>query len=47
LLNVVENSENYVFEDDKPPKLLRVRVVSYALRAYKVFFIDSAVIEIS
>ena len=43
---MVENSGNYVFEDDKPPKPLRARVVSYALGTYKVFK-DSAVIEIS
>jgi hypothetical protein len=32
LFNVVESSENYVFEDDNLPTPLRARVVSYALR---------------
>jgi hypothetical protein len=31
LFNVIENSGYCVFEDDKPIKLLRARVVSYAL----------------
>jgi hypothetical protein len=41
---VVEMSGNYIFEDDTPLTALRVRVVSYALGAYKVF-IESFVIE--
>ena len=44
LFKVVERSGNYIFEDDTPPTALRVRVVSYALGAYKVF-IESFVIE--
>jgi hypothetical protein len=35
LFNVVETLENYVFEDDKPPRVSRAKVVSYSLRAYK------------
>jgi hypothetical protein len=42
LFNVVESSGNYVFEDDEPLRAPRAKVVSYALRAYKVF-IDSVV----
>jgi hypothetical protein len=36
--NVVERSENYVFEDDTPlpPRTLSARVISYVLGAYKV-----------
>ena len=44
--NVVENSGNYVFEDDNPLRALRARVVSYALGAYKVF-IERVVVETS
>jgi hypothetical protein len=36
--NVVESSGISDFEDDKHPKPLRARVVSYALGAYKVFY---------
>jgi hypothetical protein len=41
LFNVVESSGNLVFEDNNP---LRVRVVGYALGAYK-FIIESVVVE--
>ena len=37
LFNVVERSENYIFDDYNPPTALRVRDVNYALGAYKVF----------
>ena len=37
LFNIVERSENYVFEDCNPPTALRARVVSCAIRAYKVY----------
>jgi hypothetical protein len=46
LFSVVESYGNYVFEDDKPPTLLRARVVSYALGAHKVL-IESVVVETS
>ena len=41
---VVERSGNYIFVDDTPPTVLRVRVVSYALGAHKVS-IESFVVE--
>ena len=44
LFNVVESSINYVFEDEKPPKSLRARVVSYALGVYEVFFLIESVV---
>ena len=46
MFNVVERSGNYVFEDDTPPTALRARVVSHALKAFKVF-IESLVVETS
>jgi hypothetical protein len=46
LFSVVESYGNYVFEDDKPPTLLRARVISYALGAHKVL-IESVVVETS
>jgi hypothetical protein len=45
-LNVVKSSENYAFEDEKPPRAPRAKDVSYALELYKVF-IDSVVLETS
>jgi hypothetical protein len=46
LLNEVESSGNYVFQDDKPLTPLRARVVNYALGKYKVF-VDSVVLQTS
>jgi hypothetical protein len=46
LFNVVESSGNWVFEDDKPPRAPRAKVVSYTLGAYKVFT-DSFVVVTS
>ena len=37
MFNIVECSGNYVFKDDKPPRVPKTKVVSYALGAYKVF----------
>jgi hypothetical protein len=42
--NLVESSENWIFEDDSPFTALRARVVIYDLGAYKVF-IESVVVE--
>jgi hypothetical protein len=38
LFNVVENSGNYVFKDEKPPRTPRAKVVSYTMGANKVFY---------
>jgi hypothetical protein len=38
LFKVVERSRNYIFKDITPPTALLVRLVSYALGAYKVFY---------
>jgi hypothetical protein len=35
LLNIVERSRNYIFEDDTPSTALKTRVVSYALGALR------------
>ena len=37
LLNVIDRSGNYVFEDNTPPRALRVTVVSKALGAHKAY----------
>jgi hypothetical protein len=38
LINAVESSGNYIFQKDTPPStVIRARVITYALGAYKVF----------
>jgi hypothetical protein len=47
LFNVVERSENYVFENDNPPHIARrTSIVGYSLGAHKVS-IASFIVEAS